>query len=184
MLTPTTNWGTKFLSMPLQNDQQGENFYLAVTDTDKTFIELTNSTVIAINKGESTLFSASSGMITSNFPISIAQIGHSDPFFLPLAPINYMTSQNSLLVPTSPEVLDSSIPIQLVHTLRIFTHQKFASDFILNGKNLDGSQFGQVAKTGYWFYEKHLNGDEMFEISSQNAGRYLVRNFVLCAFSF
>ena len=72
MLLPTSMWSTQYLGAPLAG--LVSNIYQVNADTDGTAVTFPGGN-LQLAAGGSTQFSAPIGMITSNYPIQLIQLG-------------------------------------------------------------------------------------------------------------
>lgn len=72
MLLPPSMWSTQYMAVPFNG--LSVNWYQAIADTDGTVITYPGGGQF-LNAGGYVQFNASIGMITSNYPIQLIQLG-------------------------------------------------------------------------------------------------------------
>uniref|UniRef100_A0A914V1W4 C-type lectin domain-containing protein n=1 Tax=Plectus sambesii TaxID=2011161 RepID=A0A914V1W4_9BILA len=193
MLLPVGGWGTQFVTIPFMYVTY--NYYEVVANTDGTVVT-SGGTQYPLNAGQFVQFPSPIGILTSNYPVQVVQLGQhtddnnlGDPFFLQIPSTDKMSNTSVFFQPTG-FIQHGNNP--LVFFVRIVTNVNGAGRIALDGKVISALQFKRVASSTFYYYEvittnnTHLvtatSPSVVYSVVSYTYGSYEACGFV-CAFS-
>lgn len=155
-LSPITTWGKTFLSVPLQDRQNGDT-YRFLASANNTSIEINGAVAVVLNKGqyyETMLTNAA--LIKANNPISVAQYANStsfdnmlgDPFMLVLTPVEQYLGSYHFSTPTSG--FESNV-------VNITVPEKGVGKVTLDGEVIPDDEFFLIPSSGFYGVQVNIS---------------------------